>query len=569
MHVKRLLVASVLGVCIATAVAAPSAAQAASRSHHSVTPSPLARADAAQLGAGWLAGQLTPGGYLPSATTPGQPDVEATANAVLAFASAGLRSPASRALDYLEGHIDQYVLVDGADGPGKLAVLILDAHALGVDPTTFGGTDLVSRLLATQRTSGTDLGLFGVQAPTYDGAYRQGLALAALAAVGVTGTAPVHSAETWLTGQQCPDGGWTSYITVSNPCNGSPASFEGPDTNSTALAIVGLEAQGVLSNSAATAALGFIVGAQDADAGWGFFPNAPPGAPGSTDPDSTALVIQAILALGKAPDEAPFLVGGSNPYATLLGFQLASGSGRGAFTFPGTPGPDTLATYQAVPAVAGVTFPFASTAVSAHVSDGLTMSSFTASVSASVGTPGGTVTFSVGGAALCTGAVMSGRAVCNALSPALGAVVTATYTGEPSFGVSSTIASQGYWLVAADGGVFAYGDAAFEGSHGGAPLNRPIVGMAATSDGGGYWLVAADGGVFAYGDAAFEGSHGGSPLNMPICGMAASPDAGGYWLVAADGGIFAYGDAAFAGSHGDSPLDAPIVGMAAAGSPLA
>ena len=37
-------------------------------------------------------------------------------------------------------------------------------------------------------------------------------------------------------------------------------------------------------------------------------------------------------------------------------------------------------------------------------------------------------------------------------------------------------------------------------------LNQPIVGMAATPDGKGYWLVASDGGIFNYGDAAFYGS---------------------------------------------------------------
>jgi hypothetical protein len=37
-------------------------------------------------------------------------------------------------------------------------------------------------------------------------------------------------------------------------------------------------------------------------------------------------------------------------------------------------------------------------------------------------------------------------------------------------------------------------------------LNKPIVGMAATPDGMGYWLVASDGGIFAYGDAGFFGS---------------------------------------------------------------
>src|SRR2546422_7423313 len=37
-------------------------------------------------------------------------------------------------------------------------------------------------------------------------------------------------------------------------------------------------------------------------------------------------------------------------------------------------------------------------------------------------------------------------------------------------------------------------------------LNNPIVGMAATPTGKGYWLVASDGGIFAFGDAVFQGS---------------------------------------------------------------
>ena len=127
---------------------------------------------------------------------------------------------------------------------------------------------------------------------------------------------------------------------------------------------------------------------------------------------------------------------------------------------------------------------------------------------------------------------------------------------------SATPVGLGYWLVASDGGIFTYGDATFAGSHGGSPLNKPIVGMAATPDGLGYWLVASDGGIFTYGDATFAGSHGGSPLNKPIVGMAATPDGLGYWLVASDGGIFTYGSAPFFGSAGSGPLNAPIVAMA-------
>ena len=123
----------------------------------------------------------------------------------------------------------------------------------------------------------------------------------------------------------------------------------------------------------------------------------------------------------------------------------------------------------------------------------------------------------------------------------------------------------GYWLVASDGGIFAFGDAAFHGSAGNLHLNRPIVGMAATPDGGGYWLVASDGGIFAFGDAQFRGSTGNLHLNQPIVGMAATPDGGGYWLVASDGGVFAFGDAPFRGSTGNLHLNRPIVGMANAG----
>ena len=70
--------------------------------------------------------------------------------------------------------------------------------------------------------------------------------------------------------------------------------------------------------------------------------------------------------------------------------------------------------------------------------------------------------------------------------------------------------------------------------------------MAATADGGGYWEVAADGGIFSFGDAVFHGSMGGTRLNAPIVGMAAT-GGGGYWEVAADGGVFGF-DAPFYGS---------------------
>jgi hypothetical protein len=144
-------------------------------------------------------------------------------------------------------------------------------------------------------------------------------------------------------------------------------------------------------------------------------------------------------------------------------------------------------------------------------------------------------------------------------SPALSGV----HLTQPIIGMAATPDGQGYWLVASDGGIFAYGDAQFFGSTGAMHLNEPIVGMAATPDGQGYWLVASDGGIFTYGDAQFFGSTGAMHLNQPIVGMAATPGGQGYWLVASDGGIFTFGDAQFYGSTGALHLNEPIIGMAA------
>ena len=147
-------------------------------------------------------------------------------------------------------------------------------------------------------------------------------------------------------------------------------------------------------------------------------------------------------------------------------------------------------------------------------------------------------------------------------APFLGSLGALRLNG-PVVGMAATPDGQGYWLVALDGGVFTFGDAGFYGSMGGSHLNKPVVGMAATPDGKGYWLVAQDGGIFTFGDATFYGSEGGVRLNAPISGMAASSTGHGYWLVGADGGIFTFGDAPFLGSLGGAVLNDPVVDMVA------
>jgi hypothetical protein len=139
---------------------------------------------------------------------------------------------------------------------------------------------------------------------------------------------------------------------------------------------------------------------------------------------------------------------------------------------------------------------------------------------------------------------------------------------RPVAGITPTADHGGYWLVASDGGVFTFGDAGFYGSIPGlglAPagssnskrLNAPIVGMVPSTDGGGYFMVAADGGVFSFGDAKFEGS---CPSIGGCSGAAVAvmPDASGdgYWVVTATGRVYAFGDAAAYGAPG--PQSVPV-----------
>ncbi|MBC7763115.1 MAG: VCBS repeat-containing protein [Candidatus Saccharibacteria bacterium] len=134
---------------------------------------------------------------------------------------------------------------------------------------------------------------------------------------------------------------------------------------------------------------------------------------------------------------------------------------------------------------------------------------------------------------------------------------------QPVVGMAPTPSGNGYWLVASDGGVFPFGDAAFYGSTGSTRLNQPIVSIVPSKSGHGYSLIARDGGVFAFGDATYRGSTGAIVLNQPIVAAASTASGSGYWLVAADGGVFSFGDAAFLGSTGGTRLNRPIVAAVA------
>ena len=522
MHIIRrtLLGASAVGLAtlLVSATLATSALPAGAASVQPQIP----QVAAAQAAANWIVTQQAADGSIGGS-------LSATANGILALAAAHDIAAAQSALSYMEANANSFIdssSTQNTDGPGQLALLILDAHAMNVDPTNFGGVNLPARMVATEQTSGADAGLFGTEAQLNAftvGGYVQGLVFTALKAIGQTANA---AAISWLTGQQCPSGGWVlqSQATSFGGCTEDPSSGTGPDTNSTSLALQGLAAQGALTGTVQTSALSFLTGGQGADGGWSYYQNSS-AQPQESDPQSTGLVIQALLALGLSPTGAAFTSSGHSPVGALLSFVVSSGSDAGAIFSPfGSPTTgDVPSTNQVTPVLAGLTYGF-----------GPTNSYWVVTATASVHPFGSAKTFG-----------------------------SLSALNKPIVGMAPTLNGLGYWLVASDGGIFSFGNAAFLGSRGGQPLNKPIVGMAATPDGGGYWLVASDGGIFSYGDAAFYGSRGGQPLNKPIVGMAATPDGGGYWLVASDGGIFSYGDAAFYGSRGGQPLNKPIVGMAA------
>jgi len=144
---------------------------------------------------------------------------------------------------------------------------------------------------------------------------------------------------------------------------------------------------------------------------------------------------------------------------------------------------------------------------------------------------------------------------------------------RPVVGITPTKDRGGYWLVASDGGTFAFGDAGFYGSipglglnpaGSGLPhsLNAPIVGMVPAADGQGYFVVASDGGVFAFGPgASFAGSCPGiGGCSGPAVAVIPDSSGSGYWLFTATGNVYTFGDAPYLGAPGGvgSPVTSAV-----------
>ncbi|MCZ7460540.1 prenyltransferase/squalene oxidase repeat-containing protein [Streptomyces sp. WMMC940] len=164
-------------------------------------------------------------------------------------------------------------------------------------------------------------GLYGTKDPTYDGVWRQSLALLAQ---DVVKTVPAEQAVGWLTGQQCENGGFASYrADVSRPCDAKTML----DTNATAAAVQALRALGG-HGDAVDKGLGWLKSVQNEDGGWSYNPGMP------SDANSTSVVIGAFAAAKARPGEVKSKSGRS-PFDALLTFAVpcADKAGGGAFAY--------------------------------------------------------------------------------------------------------------------------------------------------------------------------------------------------------------------------------------------
>ncbi|CAM8625113.1 hypothetical protein MCETE7_00285 [Acidimicrobiia bacterium] len=346
---RRGTVGVLLALAILCASALPSTA----------APIRSANADGA---AAWMAEQVAPDGSVLNPYSL-DPSVDWALNVALGLAAVGTQPDAlGRAMSYIESNVSNYVTGGSSDVAGRNAWLVILAYATGRDPRSFGmpATDLVAGILARYEVS--ESGLFGATGDEYTPVTTHALSVIALTAAGET--VPID-AVTWLEEQQCPAGNsaagaWEGYrarvVGVLVACGeSSVGDFESAESGSTSLAIQALVAAGETGSVAA--ALEWLSGLQS-------FSGTAPGGFGqfigdSSDPNSTALVVQAISAAGGDPDASPWRINEESPMTSLAHWVIQSGPGAGALASPYSSGEaDIYATYQAVWGLTSTVFPF-------------------------------------------------------------------------------------------------------------------------------------------------------------------------------------------------------------------
>ncbi|WP_330457587.1 terpene cyclase/mutase family protein [Streptomyces sp. NBC_00820] len=191
-----------------------------------------------------------------------------------------------------------------------IGVLAAAAPAMAADPSS-----------STSPKVTIPAGLFGKTDPTYDGVWRQSLALIAQKTVGER---PAASAVDWLAGQQCADGGFAAFRADPAKACGGKAGAQ-PDTNSTAAAVQALKAVGS-HDGEVRKAVTWLNSAQDKDGGWGYMPGGP------SDTNSTSVVVGALNVAGESA--GGLRAKGKTPGDALAALALpCSAVGGGSFAY--------------------------------------------------------------------------------------------------------------------------------------------------------------------------------------------------------------------------------------------
>lgn len=275
----------------------------------------------------------------------GEVDASSTAAAVVALYAARKSNEATadsieNAMTYLDQSGGEYA----AAGAGQAANLVLAAIAGGRNPRDFAGEDLIAALTAPPATP-VPSGLAGIYG---DDLYDHAVVLIALVAAGET--VPDEALDLFRA-SQAENGGWAFAGDV------DPSAA---DSNTTSLTIQALVATGHGDDPMVAHALAFLHTLQAPD-GSGFAYEA--GDPLQADANSTALVVQALIAAGEDPSSESW----GNAMAALLRFQTSGGG----FRFLGGDSEANLfATVQAMPAVAGLPLPVVAVCDANEASDG-------------------------------------------------------------------------------------------------------------------------------------------------------------------------------------------------------
>lgn len=120
-------------------------------------------------------------------------------------------------------------------------------------------------------------------------------------------------------------------------------------------------------------------------------------------------------------------------------------------------------------------------------------------------------------------------------------------TSSRVIGIARTPDGKGYWLVGADGGVFAFGDAPYDGNTAGPGVLSTTTIVPSPDRHGDALFAATIPAVANFGDSALPQQPAIAMSALPV-GGGSTPDGKGYWEAANDGGVFAFGDAQYYGS---------------------